>query len=702
MASKFPGAARGLATAPVVAAPLQCSSDVHAEDAEETLSFRSSDVTAASSPYREATSTCGFEASKVSSILTEASDSSTETGHSVCDTSDCDSFFGSFRSRCATHASEEADAGCAHALHSVIKKRGVATSISPKDMASYTIGLLLRIRAAMVVADEDSADVTLRYETRSVGSLPMAAAGGEKAIFVSSKAAPQSGRRSSELRTDGAVNSQRSVLAPSATSWAAAQQQRRRTASQGTLTSDEFARQVRSVLNKLTIERFDKLYDQLAGSGAQTPHHVAILVQEIFEKATGQHHFIRMYADLCGRLENDDRIIEAARINQTGQADSFRRILLNQCQASFEEMLTGSREWDTETYKADVVEEIRSRCKQRNLGNVKLIGYLLVDGLLSSKLLVTLCEELLDHRTTCQDALQCLASMLTILGATFDTDRKFPSKSVLFDIFERIKVLTKTSDVSPRMRFLLRDLLELREANWIDQKAATAQAKGPTRLDEVRVEDKVPTLSKTPPRWTPPTPASMAAKVKPNGASGARAPLQAPPAPVTHTASAKPPAVTAAPAAAVAALVVAEKTVPAAIETFSRTTFQRELWTALRDLAKDGDVRRAVDRIDRFRVPAAQQASEFTDLVTRAIEETVQETRRSHFALIARLAAKSSAFDQAACLEGIENFFLDIFDDLSEEMPGLAAIVTSEMVPALREVLPRAHVVAVVPPDLRC
>ena len=33
--------------------------------------------------------------------------------------------------------------------------------------------------------------------------------------------------------------------------------------------------------------------------GIVTSKHVEILIQEVFEKATTQHHFIDMYADLC-------------------------------------------------------------------------------------------------------------------------------------------------------------------------------------------------------------------------------------------------------------------------------------------------------------------------------------------------------------------------------------------------------------------
>lgn len=758
MASKLiTGAHRRLASPPPAASPLHSDRSERAGEAEDTLSFRSLDASPASSPSSFAVRPPppihddGLApphlgkplVASVASASTEASDSSTESGPSISDGSDSEAQRGGSRRCSATTDSEAVEAGQVQRLRGVFEPECAAkldgrsaAHVRACSVATYTVDFLLRVRAALVIAG--SCDLSLDPARLRCGPRPVdsgAAAGG--GTGQAAKAASRGAKGSRGGGSAGGAASNRSAIAPSATSWAAAQQLRRRkAASASTMGSDEFARKVRGSLNKLTVERFDVLYEQLAGAGAQTPQHVAVLVQEIFEKATSQHKFIAMYADLCGRLEEDERIITAAMTGPSAETDSFRRILLNQCQASFEEMLTGSREWGTECYEAEVVAEIRSRVKQRNLGNVKLIGHFLVGGLLSSKLLITLCNELLEHRASCQDALECLAAMLTVVGATFDADATWPSRPAFVAVFERVEGLIAAQDVPPRMRFLFRDLLELREARWVDSKMVTAQAKGPARLEEVRVEatDKAPGATKekalllrpraaTAPAWAPPAAAASAVALKAaagtqsnkargggkSGATAAVAPsptaskLLAPPeaSPATAAAVARAPALAPAPHK-IAPVVPTSQASESEAAPFSRTTFHRELWQALRNLAKDGDVERAAQVIDRHRVPAAQQASEFTDLITRAVEETVQATRRSYFALAARIAARSHAFAQEACLEGIENFFLDVFDNLSEEVKGLAALVTSELVPALRAVLPRAQVVEVVPPDLRC
>jgi hypothetical protein len=221
------------------------------------------------------------------------------------------------------------------------------------------------------------------------------------------------------------------VLVPSPNSWAAVQQQQRRLRGGADqehhrfLSSQEYGRKVRGILNKLTVERFEVLYEQLAGSGAETPQHVVVLVREIFEKAITQHSFIPMYSDLCNRLEGDERIATAVKAGAMNSSMSFRRILLTQCQNSFEEMLTGSSEWGTEFKDGEEGEEARLRSKSRALGNIKLIGRLLTEGMLASKLLITLAHELLDNCDGCTDALECLSVLLTTTGPTFDGHERF-------------------------------------------------------------------------------------------------------------------------------------------------------------------------------------------------------------------------------------------------------------------------------------
>ena len=101
----------------------------------------------------------------------------------------------------------------------------------------------------------------------------------------------------------------------------------------------------------------------------------------IFEKATRQHHFIGMYVDLCKRIEAwtaESNIFNAA------NKESFKRILLNQCQSSFEKYLNPPDDLDSISDAEEKLEK-ETKYKEKMLGNVKLVGQLLIAGILSAK-----------------------------------------------------------------------------------------------------------------------------------------------------------------------------------------------------------------------------------------------------------------------------------------------------------------------------
>ena len=77
------------------------------------------------------------------------------------------------------------------------------------------------------------------------------------------------------------------------------------------------------VLNKLTIAKFDALYNQLVSCGIHIEGHIHLLIEEILEKARTQHHFIDMYSDLCAKLNSFcQRVIVNRSANQFQEASA--------------------------------------------------------------------------------------------------------------------------------------------------------------------------------------------------------------------------------------------------------------------------------------------------------------------------------------------------------------------------------------------
>merc|ERR1719443_1621695 len=90
---------------------------------------------------------------------------------------------------------------------------------------------------------------------------------------------------------------------------------------------EDVVRSIKGILNKLTLEKFAPLYGQLVSCGMSTIFHVEQLIREVFDKATTQHQFIDMYADLCEQLH------EFFTDNPIGNdRNAFKKILLHECQ----------------------------------------------------------------------------------------------------------------------------------------------------------------------------------------------------------------------------------------------------------------------------------------------------------------------------------------------------------------------------------
>eukprot|EP00927_Polykrikos_kofoidii_P061445 TRINITY_DN56284_c0_g1_i1.p1 TRINITY_DN56284_c0_g1~~TRINITY_DN56284_c0_g1_i1.p1 ORF type:complete len:729 (-),score=87.16 TRINITY_DN56284_c0_g1_i1:84-2270(-) len=242
------------------------------------------------------------------------------------------------------------------------------------------------------------------------------------------------------------------------------------------------SRSLRSILNKLTIERFDLLYTQIIGIILNSSESVAILLGEIIDRAETQHNYISMYTELCARLNSDSRLKAVTK----GSDDFVRLVLLQQCQSSFENHIL-EKSTSVEVISSDRhnTEEARTKRKVRALGCVKLIGALVVSKILSTSILVRCCEECLAVRTHCSYALDCLVALLTVGGSAADIMCSRETLQRLSTIFEYIDEIISGNDASSRERFLLRDLVELRKRCWSDLKRNTAEMR-PMRLHEVR------------------------------------------------------------------------------------------------------------------------------------------------------------------------------------------------------------------------
>jgi hypothetical protein len=237
------------------------------------------------------------------------------------------------------------------------------------------------------------------------------------------------------------------------TSWAALAHARREAAA----ADPEVAvvRQARGILNKLTDANFETLYTRFVECGIRSATQLEAVILEIFEKATTQHGFLRMYVELCVRLNShfEKEPIEGA---------DFRKLLVAACQRTFEQNIRGQRQVDANLCYEDRY-EVELKFKTRMLGNLRFVGELLVRKLLAGKLLLAVSEELLSIGDG--DSIEAAATLLTVAGPAFDR-KSWVFLPRLHAIFTTMRCMSKDKAIPMRVRCILKDFIALREAGW--------------------------------------------------------------------------------------------------------------------------------------------------------------------------------------------------------------------------------------------
>ena len=407
-------------------------------------------------------------------------------------------------------------------------------------------------------------------------------------------------------------------LQASETSWAAQQQKLKKSeASQDS--SEQVARTIKSILNKLTLEKFGSLSQQLLGCGICTSTHVEVLIHEVFEKATTQHHFIDMYADLCVLLHEHFTLqpFEDCSGKADGRKMTFKRLLLDECQASFERLLSPPEGLELLSAEDRTAAEVRYKTSM--LGNIRLVGGLLSRGMLASRVGIAILEELLSNPTP--EALESIAALLTVLGPTVD-NKDWPQYAALNGIFDQISTIVKAKKCPPRERFLLRDLLDLRSARWVDKR--------PKKIERAMTLSQVA-----------------------DSAAGRK---------VEERLIRK----------------VATMPMPPAAPAFSLDKFREGAKKALVELRHSGCMEEAVDRMKALGVPPPpQQAAEVSEILSFAVQEGVASVRQLDFKALRAVVEKGWKKDSLA--QGADLFVKDVAPDLVFDVPGLPKILAEEL-----------------------
>ncbi|XP_041773320.1 eukaryotic translation initiation factor 4 gamma 2 [Anopheles merus] len=195
-----------------------------------------------------------------------------------------------------------------------------------------------------------------------------------------------------------------------------------------------------------------------------------------------------MYAQLCKRIQK-----ELETDIDKSKSSTFLQILLNVCRDKFENRVQYSEKIiNSESTLTDDLEEKKNVAKQKILGNVKFIGELYKLGMLVEAHLHKMLRSLFTNKSSssteknCED-MECLAQLIRTCGKNLDTEL---GKQLMDQYFERMEKYSQSQSMfPPRIRFMLRDLIELRKNNWTPRKVALVE--GPAPIQELNHDDDV-------------------------------------------------------------------------------------------------------------------------------------------------------------------------------------------------------------------
>uniref|UniRef100_A0A8C7Z3V9 Eukaryotic translation initiation factor 4 gamma 1 n=1 Tax=Oryzias sinensis TaxID=183150 RepID=A0A8C7Z3V9_9TELE len=252
--------------------------------------------------------------------------------------------------------------------------------------------------------------------------------------------------------------------------------------------TQELFKRVRSILNKLTPQKFQQLMKQVTELTIDTEERLKGVIDLTFEKAISEPDFSVAYANMCRCLSG----LKVQTTDKPGATANFRKLLLNRCQKEFEKDKDDDEIFEKKQKELDAasggeekqrlteeLEDAKDKARRRSLGNIKFIGELFKLKMLTEVIMHDCIVKLLKNHD--EESLECLCRLLSTIGKDLDFEKAKPRMDQYFNQMDKIIKERKTTS---RIRFMLQDVLDLRRNNWVPRRGD----QGPKTIDQIHKE----------------------------------------------------------------------------------------------------------------------------------------------------------------------------------------------------------------------
>ncbi|KAF6021758.1 Eif4g [Bugula neritina] len=201
----------------------------------------------------------------------------------------------------------------------------------------------------------------------------------------------------------------------------------------------DLLKKFRALLNKITPSNFQRITDQILSLEVTTYRELQSLTDLLYNRAVTESLYVVTYAYVMHKMSWKFQVT----VNSI--SIPFRKIILVTCQKVFQSFV-----------------DEKTITRQMRLGNIRLIGELYKLQMLTGKIMHDCIVSLLE--STDEVAYECVCVLLKTCGKFLDQPK---AQNLMNQYFAKMKELSENPrKASNRIRFALKDIIELRENSW--------------------------------------------------------------------------------------------------------------------------------------------------------------------------------------------------------------------------------------------